>query len=412
MSFQDSSNLLFVLPVERIVHDREHTKRIALEGWQIFLSEARKRFLTDLISKNGLVTSSLNGEVLEIDGGPSRLRDSLKIAGLRTITVDLQTALGEPTASKYGLGVSHNQLEHFRSLDDAEKALYFLGNQSVYGMVNQVHAVDDPYFNWDKTHRIKMTSQQWEEFFRDWAKRNENDEWTYLGGHRGAPGRPKNFVLERNGNLPFYSFYEEQAIRKIVAELTVANGISLSRIPLLILALSIGKDKPYLLSGMLASVHALDALDGYVARKGLGNSPFGPMIDVLSDHFVEAITMFEYAYDRNFIPRKTPWIITARNISSDILRLHNAFRVGVGTKEAHPHEAFGTNGEPGRKTKFLYGLTKALGDMTIPIIPKMGIYLSGIHVGFSIARAMPVWTSPTSQQIYKDLMQKILSKKK
>jgi len=252
-----------------------------------------------------------------------------------------------------------------------------------------------------------MAGNEWDEFFINWTQNHAKEGWAYLGNHRGAPGRPRNFVLEKNGSFPFYKHYEEQTIRKIVAELTVANGISASRIPLVFLAFGIAKENPYLLSGLIGAIHALDALDGYVARKGFGNSPQGPMVDVYSDHLVEVISMYEFAYNMGLIPHAVPWILTARNASTDILRFLNAVATQSGTPENHPHEAFGTVGKKGRIERLGYGIIKAIGGMVIPVVPNSGIYVSSILVGASVIRAIPVWTSQRSKQICNEVVELI-----
>lgn len=398
-------NLLLVLPIERVFS--EPIKEKTLEGWQIFLAEARKRFLIDeLLIKNGLSSSKFTGEILEIDQGSSQLGWVLKRDGIRTRRVNLSNYEQDQSVGKFALGVSHNQLEHLSSINFVNRVLDYLNTQSVYGMVHQVHALDDPAFKWDKTHSLRMTGLQWEGYFRSWTERHSKDGWTYLGSHRGASGRPKNFVLERNGSLPYYIHYDEQLVRRIINELTVANGISVARIPLLMLSFFLAGDNPYLLSGFVGAIHVLDALDGYVARKGFGQSSSGHLADIASDHFVELMILFEYAYSKGFIPTGVPWIIAARNSSVDLLRLYNAFDQGLGMPAAHPHEAFGTNGQAGKIARTLYGVTKALGDMIIPIIPSLGISIAGIHIGASIARAIPVWTSSTSQKIYKEILER------
>lgn len=400
MNFSDYSYLL-ALPVERVF--------TPVEGWQFLLAEARMRFLIDeLLIKNHLSTSLLSGEILEVDGGVSLLSTILAKHGVRCESVGLHSFLEKTDTGLFGLGISHNQLEHYNSINEVERVLGLMGERSSYGMVHQVHAADDPAFEWDREHHLRMKSVEWEEYFTNWAKRNQDLGWVYLGNHRGAPGRPKNFILERNGSLPFYRHYEEQTIRKIIAELSISNGISLARIPLVLLSFSLAKEKPYLLSALLGVVHALDALDGYAARKGLG-SPMGSLFDISSDHIVEAIAMFKFAYDKGYTPVSHPWLAVARNISVDILRLYNAFTVGVGTPDAHPHEAFGTRGPEGQKIRALYGLTKAIGDMAMSIVPQFGIYISGVHIAASLARAMSVWTSPTSQKIYKEILDMMLT---
>ncbi len=403
-------NLIIALSAEQLLAHPEHIAGNAKDGWQMVLAEARKDFLVgELLIKNNLATTLLNGEILEVDGGVSKLEEVLKRSNTRVRVVNLYEPL--EISGNFALGVTHNQLEHLSTLEAIDAILDYMQQRSVYGMVHQVHAKDDPAYNWDKSHHISMNGVQWEEYFKTWALLHANENWSYLGAHRGMPGRPRNYVFDRNGSLPFYSHYDDQLVRKIIAELTVSNAISVSRIPLLLLSFSIAKDNQYLLSGLVGVVHALDVLDGYAARKGFGNSPAGPFVDVLSDHLFESLIFFQYAYANGYIPREAPWIVTARNLSTDILRLHNAFKVGFGTSESHPHEGFGTTGREGRMKRALYGLSKAVGDMVIPVVPQLGLYVSVAHIIASFNRAIPVWTSDTSQKIYREVLDKIKKRK-
>lgn len=383
------------------------------KNWELFLASARKRFIVDnLIIKNGLSLNPSGNVVLEIDDFESELSNILNESGVKARKITSSSFLSTEQPGDTDFVVSHNQIEHLNSWDKAKQLINKSASISKYGMVHQIHSSDDPAFGWDESHNLKFTGNEWDQYFTSWAQSNAHNGWSYLGNHRGAPGRPRNFVFEKDGSLPFYSHYERQAIRKLIAELTVANGISTSRIPLLLLSFGLAKDNPYLLSGLIGGIHALDAIDGHVARKGWGMSPHGPMIDIYADHITEAITMFEFAYDMKVIPKQVPWILTARNISTDLLRFTNALNSQAGTPQHHPHEGFGTVGKAGRAARLRYGLIKALGDMVIPIFPQSGIYISGIHVAESFNRALPVWTSPTSQKIYEDFLNKVLKNKK
>lgn len=405
------SSLMLISNVERI-----HLNEIkpVRKGWEIFLAKARKRFLIDeMIMKNGLLTDNLRGSVLEIDNASSELTNEMLRQGVTAEKMSIHQLVNPlNTLSKpiYGIASSHNQIEHLPSLSDVNKLLDNAASLSQYGMVHQIHAVDDPAFDWDPSHLMKMVGEEWNSFFKNWADIHAKDGWAYLGNHRGLPGRPRNFILERNGSFPFYKHYEEQTVRKIIAELTVANGISVSRIPLLFLAFGIAQENPYLLSGLIGAIHSLDALDGYAARKGFGNSPQGPMIDIYSDHLVEAAIMYKFAYEMELIPHAVPWILTARNISTDILRFLNAIKTQKGTPESHPHEAFGTSGKKGKIERLGYGLVKAIGDMVIPVVPNSGIFISSVHVATSITRAIPVWTSERSKQICNEVV-KLITKR-
>ena len=408
MTDQSISALLLTLSTERI-HPNEI--KPVRKSWEVFLAKARKRFLIDeLTVKNGLSVGNLKGSVLEIDNASSELTREIRNQGFSADKVSMYSLLNpldRVQKPSHGIIASHNQLEHLPNLSDVNELLNNAALLSNYGMVHQIHASDDPAFDWDPSHSVKLTGKEWDLFFKKWAELNAKDGWTYLGNHRGAPSRPKNFVLEKNGSFPLYKHYEEGSVRKMIAELTIANGISASRIPLLFLAFGLGKENPYLLAGLIGTIHALDAADGYVARRGFGNSPQGPMVDIYSDHIVEAIIMYEYAYKMGVVPHVIPWVLTTRNISTDILRFLNAIKTQQGTPENHPHEAFGTKGKIGRIKRLGYGLIKAIGDMAIPVVPNSGVYVSSIHVAASISRAIPVWTSERSKQICSEILETI-----
>lgn len=393
-----------ILPIESLVVNKDLLKSTAKDGYDIFLAEARKRFLIDeLIKKNNLSTVGLRGEIIELDNGSSKLTSVLHGRGIKAVTLGAESV---EEGRNYGIGVSHNQLEKFNSLESTENAVNVLESASMFGMVHQVWASDDPGAELTQKNKIQITGAEWENFFKTWCAQHSKEGWNYLGSHRGAPHRPRNYILERNGSFPFYKHYDKQLTRRMIAELTVANGISAARIPLLVSAFALAKDNPYLLSAMIGVIHSLDAADGAVARKGFGNSPLGPMTDILSDHFVETYIMFKYAHDLNLIPKQVPWAILSRDISTDILRLINAFKEDFNQQSSHPHKAFGTKTEK-FDVRFLYEAVKTFTDMVIPVAPRLGIYASGVHVGASIARAIPVWTSPTSQNIYKELLEKM-----
>lgn len=382
---------------------------MAKSSWQHLLAEARTRFIYDeLIVGNG-IEESRDGYVLEVDHGVSKLEGSLLHRGLATRTVAPINMIGIlQQHHEYSLGVSHNSLEHLDGLQCVDFVVTAMARASRHGMIHQVHAIDDPAFEWDRSHQTRLSGEQWEAFFVQWAQQHQDEGWTYAGNHRGASGRPKNHILERNGSIPFYVDYDKQIMRKIVGELSLANGISLGRIPLLLASFDIAKDNPLLLSGLIGAVHALDTVDGYVSRKGLGNSPLGPHIDIAVDHFAELYIAYQYAYEMGFISKSIPWIFSVRNASVDFLRLYNA--VSKSSHGAtHPHEAFGTTGQSGRKARALYGAIKGLGDMIIPIFPKAGKSISAIHAVASLYRALPVWNSPRAREISKELFEKMKS---
>ncbi|MEK7597460.1 MAG: CDP-alcohol phosphatidyltransferase family protein [Patescibacteria group bacterium] len=382
-------------------------KLLEADAWKNFLTKARSRFILELIIANSLTDPQTNkASVLELVDDKSRLAPSLTEYGIETTTMNLnQPDYNADSNTNYSLGVSHTLLEH---CENEEMIEFYFDRMAPLckGMVHQVHEIDVPAFDWDSTHKIRKTRMEWSEFFESWAEKHQS--WTYLGNHQGFNGRPSNHVLEKDGQLPFYKDYNKQLNRRLISEITAANIVSISRIPLLFTSFAIAKDNPLLLSALLGVIYSLDAADGYVARRGLGNSEFGGHIDILSDHIVELMTMFEFAYDMNAIPKEVPWILTARNAMTDFLRLYNAFS-HTDLQEDHPHKAFGTFDRFGRTFS---GGVKTIEALTIPIVPSLGIYTSTAHVLTSIYRGIPVLTSPRSKEIYAELLKKIKIKKK
>ncbi|MBI5123276.1 CDP-alcohol phosphatidyltransferase family protein [Candidatus Roizmanbacteria bacterium] len=375
------------------------------DGWKNFLAKARSRFISQLIISNSLADPQTNqASVLELVDGQSRLASTLAEYGIETTTMNLN----QPAVNlngQYSLGVSHTLLEH---CENEQMVEFCLDKMAPFckGMVHQVHETDIPTFEWDPTHQIRKTRTEWNEFFEGWAKNHQG--WTYLGNHQGFNGRPSNHVLEKNGQLPFYKDYSQQLNRRLISEITAANIVSISRIPLLLTSFAIAKDNPLLLSALLGATYSLDAADGYIARRGLGNSKFGGHIDIFSDHIVELMTMFEFAYGINAIPKEYPWILTGRNVMTDFLRLYNAFS-HTDLQEDHPHKAFGTFDRFGRA---LSGGVKVFEAVIIPIVPSLGLYTSSAHVLTSLYRGIPVLTSARAKEIYAELLKKIKIKKK
>jgi len=212
------------------------------------------------------------------------------------------------------------------------------------------------------------------------------------------------YMFAINLSLASYKNYNKEFAKKLQAEVTIANAISLSRIPILIVSFAVAKDRPRLLATLLTVVYALDAADGYVARRwGLGNSPYGANIDIISDHLVELLISFQFAYTMRRIPKTVPWILLTRNVIIDFLRLYNFLKPSSENGEKHPHKAFGTFDRIGRA---LSGITKATEAIVIPLKPALGLSLSIAHILISFYRAFPVLTSKTSQQIYSKLLSK------
>lgn len=392
--------------------DPKFSPILQAEGWKNFLAKARSRFISGLIIDNSLGDPQTHqARVLELVDGQSILAPSLAKYGVETNSLNLNRPDNTDLNGNYSLGVSHTLLEHCHNEPMVE---FYLDIMAPFckGMVHQVHETDIPAFEWDSTHKIRGTRAEWSEFFDNWAKNHQG--WTYLGSHQGFNGRPSNHVLEKDGQLPFYKDYNKQLNRILISEITAANIVSAARIPLLFTSFAIARDNPFLLSALLGVTYSLDAADGFVAKKGLGNSRFGGQVDILTDHVVELMTMFEFAYGMDVIPKAYPWILTARNAMTDFLRLYNAFS-RADSQEDHPHKAFRTFDRFGRA---LSGGVKTAEAMAIPIMPSLGIdasmatIASTIHVATNLYRGLPVFTSRRSKEIYGELWQKMKIKKK
>lgn len=375
-------------------------------NWHLFLAKARSRFIYDLVHTNNLVPEEQPPKILEIDSGRSLLNPVSKKYGLATTTFN--PLLIQNISGDFDVGVTHTLLEHYHNLKEVNKLLDTMSKHSL-SMVHQVHEGDSPGFSWDDTHSINITRKDWNRFFSDWAAVHKNEGWTYLGNHQGMNGRPANYVLEKNGCLPFYKYYDKSFMRRLVKEITAANIVSVSRVPLLLTSFALAKDNPWLLSSFLATIFALDAVDGSLARKGLGNSVAGPHIDILSDHIVEFITMFEFAYELGAVPHEVPWILAARDSATDFMRLYNAVFLSGDTTDTHPHVSFGTFDKAGRA---LSAGVKTVEAITVPIVPSLGIYLSTAHVLTSLYRGLPVVTSDRSKKIYKNILERLKIRKK
>ena len=198
--------------------------------------------------------------------------------------------------------------------------------------------------------------------------------------------------------------------KQVMEEVTLANALSISRIPLALLSFAIAKRyPPWLLSAIHALGCFLDIADGYVARKwGLGNSRYGADIDILCDHIAEQVVMFEFAYQTRTIPKAVPWILTIRNSITDSLRIFNSFNPVTENGETHPHKAFGTFGRVGRNFS---GLIKIMEVIIVPLVPATGVWLSRAHVFISLYRGLPVVTSPITQKIARSMLSTITRKK-
>src|SRR5260221_14390406 len=73
------------------------------------------------------------------------------------------------------------------------------------------------------------------------------------------------YMFAINLSLASYKNYNKEFAKKLKAEVTIANAISLSRIPILIASFAVAKYSPRLLATLFTVVYTLYASDEYVS---------------------------------------------------------------------------------------------------------------------------------------------------
>ena len=105
--------------------------------------------------------------------------------------------------------------------------------------------------------------------------------------------------------------------------MTLANRITLSRLPLLVVILLLlfwGDGWLKLLGFVLTIVLiAMDSLDGMVARRRGESSTLGSVLDIAIDRVVEVVLWIAYA-GLGLIPVWVPMLVAARGILTDSIR--------------------------------------------------------------------------------------------
>ena len=102
----------------------------------------------------------------------------------------------------------------------------------------------------------------------------------------------------------------------------IANSITLARLILVFIVVALFGRNFYLdllMIGLTALILALDAVDGYVARKRNETSDFGGLFDIVGDRVVENVYWIYFAAV-GLIPFWLPIIVVARGFVTDSLR--------------------------------------------------------------------------------------------
>lgn len=192
--------------------------------------------------------------------------------------------------------------------------------------------------------------------------------------------------------------------------MTLANRITLSRLPLLILTLLLlyrGDSRLKLLAFVLTIVLiAMDWVDGWAARRRGEATPLGSVLDIAVDRIVEVAYWIAYA-DLDLIPVWVPILVAARGILTDALRAAVMVQMGE-TAFGMMKSRLGQLIVSGRFMRAFYGFAKAasfaglalylslLDRYSLPFPPWLGtlhrvlLALVFFTVAITVIRALPV----------------------
>jgi phosphatidylglycerophosphate synthase len=182
----------------------------------------------------------------------------------------------------------------------------------------------------------------------------------------------------------------------------VANWITLSRFPLLLLTVGIlyaGSPKVQLAGAALLFVGLmLDTVDGIVARRTGSTSLLGSVLDIATDRAYELVLWMCFA-DLDLIPAAIPVIVVVRTTLTDALR---SIGVAGGTAPFAQHRSALARflvASPWMRTGYSAGkvatfcglaLTRALPEAAfVPAIAGLQV-VAWVTVAICIARGLPV----------------------
>ena len=169
----------------------------------------------------------------------------------------------------------------------------------------------------------------------------------------------------------------------------VANIITLCRLLLTFLVVILFGQHRILDIAAIATIvliFALDALDGYIARKRNETSKLGEVLDTLADRIIENIFWIYFTATRQ-IPIWMPIVVMARGFITDALQRTHGY-----PKNGWTHALTRS-----RISRALSGITKMLAFITLaavssfehPILEQGGLILATIAVVYCLLRGLP-----------------------
>ena len=182
----------------------------------------------------------------------------------------------------------------------------------------------------------------------------------------------------------------------------LANSITLLRVLLTFVVIALFHrhfNLDMVLLGIIALIFALDAVDGYIARKQNQTSDIGAMLDVVGDRIIENSFWFYFAFHQ-MIPLWMPIAVLSRGILTDNVK---RFAMAANTGTLSMWTRYLTNS---RVSRGLYGCAKAvtflyLGSVMllkqanfhagcIHHLECLGVMLSVVTVAMCLMRGLPV----------------------
>lgn len=202
----------------------------------------------------------------------------------------------------------------------------------------------------------------------------------------------------------------------------LANSITLLRVLLTFVVIALFQRNVYvdmMILGTIALIFALDAVDGYIARKQNQTSDVGAMLDVVGDRIIENSFWFYFAFHR-MIPLWMPIVVLSRGILTDNVKRFATHQkkttLAANTGTLSTWTRYLTNS---RVSRGIYGCAKAvtflyLGSVMllkqanfqvgcIHHLERPGVVLSIVTVAMCLIRGLPVvvdgWHSLNRNQI-------------
>ncbi|HIG98384.1 TPA: methyltransferase domain-containing protein [Candidatus Woesearchaeota archaeon] len=358
-----------------------------------YFSWVQALYVIDKLAGAGLLKgSAVEFDVADVGSGLPILGEELAKEGIKAVSVDPNTSLSEMVArdssrknsfitsnttdiplkdKSVTMAVSHNYLQKSGTPEIARTTLEEMMRIATDSVVVQVMPSENLWFGVDATHNLVLSAGEWHQLVSETV---QGSEWRLSEVHRvrvadAIPvGRPPVFVLERRNHPENRADYTGLRRSTKIAlcverETTFANAISLTR-PLLA-AYVLHELEGVAKSAAIGGVMALDAVDGWVARR-FGPSPLGKHVDRIADHIVAAIAYFSLGYPLLGI------VNAARDAVVDVVSFH------ADEKATNRRTVLSRAG---------YGLVKTATFVTAPVSYVAGGILAGISTAFSFYRA-------------------------